>query len=69
MVAVPLEIPFTIPVAEPTVATGVKLLNHVPPGEASLSVMVPPTPTVELPNIAGAAFAVTTKVATLVPTV
>ena len=69
MVAVPPVIPFTSPVADPTVATGVKLLSHVPPGEASLSVIVPPALTIELPDIGGAALAVTIKVATLVPTV
>jgi hypothetical protein len=69
MVAVPTATPVTIPVVEPTVATGVRLLSHVPPGEASLRVIVLPTPTVELPEIGGAALTVNVNVALLVPTV
>jgi hypothetical protein len=48
---VPLETPVTIPV-ELTVAIAVLLLLHVPPVVASVSVDVPPTATVVVPEIA-----------------
>lgn len=39
---VPAAIPFTSPVAEPTVAMAGLLLLHVPPGDALLKVVVKP---------------------------
>ena len=38
MVAMPAEIPVTLPVDEPIVATAVLLLSHAPPDVASLKV-------------------------------
>ena len=51
IVAVPLPIPETIPDKEPTVATELLLLVHVPPGAMLLSVIELPVHTVELPVI------------------
>ena len=51
MVAEPTATPVTIPV-DPTVATPVALLLHVPPDVESERVMVAPLHTVELPEIA-----------------
>jgi hypothetical protein len=49
MVAVPIDMPVTIPVANPTSATEGLLLLQVPPPVASLKVMLPPRHTVALP--------------------
>jgi hypothetical protein len=52
MVAVPVATPVTTPVPEPTVATDVLLLLHVPPEVASLNVLVePPAHTLAVPDI------------------
>ncbi len=51
MVVVPAETPVTIPVDEPMVATAGVLDDHVPPGVASASVVVPVTHTVNVPVI------------------
>lgn len=48
---VPAIRPFTVPVAEPTVATAVLLLLQVPPGVASDKVAVDPIQTDEIPLI------------------
>ena len=65
MVAVPAVMPVTTPEAEPILATLVLLLTHVPPEDASLSVVVPPTHTELAPVIAGTEGApVTDKVLT-----
>jgi hypothetical protein len=67
MVLVPAPTALTRPVPL-TVATGVKLLLHVPPGTASLKLVVVPTHTVVVPSIAvGLAFTVTTLAATQLP--
>jgi len=42
---VPAETPVSTPEPEPTVATAVVLLLHVPPGTALMSVILPPTHT------------------------
>lgn len=56
----PAATPFTVPVNDPTVAIVVLLLLHVPPGVASLSVMLPPVPTVVVPVTGpGTGFTVT----------
>jgi len=53
-----------MPVVEPTLATEILLLSHVPPEVASLSVVVDPTHTAVVPVIDnGNAFTVTTVVA------
>ncbi len=63
IVAVPAEIPVTTPVVLPTVATPGALLVHVPPGVASVNVIVEPTHTADGPAItAGNAFTVITLV-------
>jgi len=57
---VPAAIPLTRPVFEPTVASNVLLLVHVPPPELFVSVVVAPTHTVLAPPIvAGEVFTVT----------
>jgi hypothetical protein len=61
MVVVPAATPVTIPVEEPTVATGETVLAHVPPLVASVKVIEDPTHTVLLPVIAAGA-AVTVSV-------
>lgn len=70
MVALPELTPDTIPVAEPTVATDVLPLLHVPPLTALPSVELPPMHTLDVPVIVpadGAPFTVTTAVAVAVP--
>jgi hypothetical protein len=49
---VPAVTPVTTPVVEPTVATPSEVLLHVPPGEASLRVMLKATQTEEGPVMA-----------------
>ena len=49
MVQVPAEMPDTMPVDEPTVATRVLLLLQCPPAVESDSVRVPPTHTLVVP--------------------
>ena len=62
MIVKPVAAPVTIPLAEPTVATTVLLLAHVPP-PPSLKVIAAPTQTVAGPEIAeGSGFTVTTVV-------
>lgn len=64
IVAVPAAIPFTIPVDEPMVAMVVLLLLHVPPLVASVSVVLPLTQALAVPDIAaGAVSTVSLKVA------
>lgn len=64
-VEVPKEIPVTIPVETPHVATDGLLLLQVTPGVAELNVDVPPTQILSIPVIgAGSAFTVTTAIAT-----
>jgi hypothetical protein len=61
---VPVVIPLTMPEVDPTVATEVVLLVHVPPGVASVSVIVDPAQTlVGPPMAAGVALTVTIVVA------
>ena len=58
-VDVPVAIPFTTPVPEPTVATVVLLLAHIPAGVASLNVVVVAPQIVAVPVItAGNGFTV-----------
>ena len=57
MVEVPVVTPFTIPVAEPMVATLGVLLVHVPPS-ALCNVVEDPTQAVNVPVIAGVGFTV-----------
>ena len=52
IVVVPADTPVTVPEAEPMVATAVLVLLQVPPEVASLNVVVKPTHTVEVPEIA-----------------
>jgi len=62
MMAVPLEIPVTIPLDEPTVATARLLLLHTPPGVPSDKVLVAPTHSWAVPVIpptTGSALTVT----------
>jgi hypothetical protein len=55
----PYATPVTVPVAEPTVATPVLLLNHVPPDVVLASVDVDPSHALNVPVIAaGLAFTV-----------
>ena len=49
MVDVPGEMPMTIPVEEPTVATAVLLLLHCPPDVVSDNVREEPTQTLAVP--------------------
>lgn len=64
ILALPVAIPLTTPVEEPTVATDVVPLLHVPPPVALLRVVEPPTHSSAVPVFApGAALTVT--VATL----
>ena len=53
IVTVPVVNPFTIPLAEPTLALNGMLLVHVPPVIASLRVVVAPRHTPGFPVIAG----------------
>ena len=60
--------PVTVPLMEPTVATDVLALLHVPPVETSLSVILEPAATVKIPESgAGVGLTVNTIVALLVP--
>jgi hypothetical protein len=60
MVAVPPETPVTTPVPEPTVATAVAKVLHVPPVVVVLNEVVAPTHTTVVPVMdAGNAFTVT----------
>jgi hypothetical protein len=52
IVTVPDDIPFTMPLAEPTVATALLLLLHVPPASVLERVAVGPSQTVLAPVIA-----------------
>ena len=64
IIEVPIATPETTPEADPTVATPVLLLLHVPPVTASVSVVVEPVQSVTVPRMAvGVGFTVTTKVA------
>lgn len=64
MIVVPPATPVTTPVVAPTVATDVALLLQVPPGVASLSVVVCPEHTSSVPVMAdGNALTVTTRMA------
>jgi hypothetical protein len=64
-VVVPVVTPVTIPVNDPIVATDVVLLAHVPPIEASVSVIVAPTHTAPGPLIGtGSGLTVTITVLT-----
>ena len=64
MTVVPGATPVTIPVAEPTVATAVLPLNHVPPPVGSNKDVVLPTQTVGIPMMAvGGGVTVTVMVA------
>ncbi len=60
MVAAPSLTPVTIPVVDPTVATAVLLLLHVPPGVASAKAALVPTQTTLAPDIGCMALTVTT---------
>lgn len=63
MVAVPAPAPETMPDEEPTVATPVALLLHVPPVGLQLSVVVDPSHTVVVPVMdPGAVVTVTSRV-------
>jgi hypothetical protein len=63
MYAVPVEMPVTTPLPEPTVAIEVLLLLHMPPGSVLDSVIVLPWQPVDGPSIfAGALFTLTTVV-------
>lgn len=53
MLHVPAVTPDTTPLPEPTVATDVLELVHVPPLTELLSVVVKPVPTVVIPVIGG----------------
>ena len=64
MVAVPALIPVTTADKEPTGATRLLLLDHVPEPEASFNVVVPPTQILFVPVItAGVKFTVMLYVA------
>jgi hypothetical protein len=63
IVAVPPATPVTTPVPVPTIATAVLLLLHVPPPDASLSVVVKPGQTTVVPVI-GETVAFTVTVVT-----
>ncbi len=61
IVVVPFNTPFTVPVEEPTVATVVALLAHVPPVVVFESVVEKPTQTLATPDmVSGRAFTVAT---------
>ena len=64
---VPAETPVTIPEEEPTVATDVLLLSHVPPETASVKVVTVPVKMVVGPLIGASGSTVTVTVAILVP--
>ena len=61
--AVPKEIPVTIPVEAPTVATKALLLVHVPPVTELCNVVVPPTHVVVMPVIGATGLTVMVSVA------
>lgn len=54
ILAVPVLMPVTMPV-EPTVATAILLLLHMPPGTEPVNVVVDPMQTKPLPVIVGVA--------------
>lgn len=56
MVAVPAEMPDTMPDDEPTMARAVLELLHVPPPDASVSRLVTPTQATLLPEIGKTRF-------------
>ena len=61
IIAVETDMPVTTPVPDPTVATAVLPLVHVPPPDASLKAIVDPTQTDGEPVMAnGKGFTVTT---------
>ena len=61
---VPIDTPVTTPVEEPTVANAVLLLLHVPPGVATVNVVVCPTHTLLAPlTDVGGATIVTVRAA------
>ena len=63
MVALPVSFPKTIPEEEPMAAMVGLLLTHVPPGSASVSVLLVPIHTLKLPSIGdGNGFTVTVVV-------
>lgn len=63
MVVVPATTPVTIPVVAPTVAIPVLLLVQLPPGVASVRVVVEPAQVIGIPAIAtGLGFMVTVLV-------
>ena len=62
IVVVPCATPVTTPEETPIVATPVLLLDHVPPGTASVRVVVPPIHKGAIPIIGGAVFTVTINV-------
>jgi hypothetical protein len=63
IVVMPMATPLITPVEEPTVATAVLLLLHVPPDDAEVSVVVLPTHVTAVPVIdAGKGSTVTTVV-------
>ena len=68
MTADPVAIPFTMPVALPTVAFAVALLNQVPPPVEFARFVVPPTHNVPSPVfVATEGVTVSTEVATHPP--
>jgi hypothetical protein len=70
MITVPEDIPVTIPLDAPTLASEGSPLVHMPPGNASLSVTDAPTHTFVGPVMAtGAAITVTVVVVAQPPTV
>ena len=70
MLTLPGAMAVTMPVSDPTVATEVLLLDHVPYGEALLSVELLPTHALAVPDmLPGATFTVIWVVATHAPLV
>jgi hypothetical protein len=69
IIAVPADTPNTTPPVEPTDATSVLLLLHVPPDEVSLNVAVDPEQNPETPLIAPGAEWILTTVVSIQPDV
>ncbi len=67
IVVVPTVIPPTIPVPAPTVPTAGLLLLHVPPGSASVKVIVAPRQTTDKPLIAPGVGVIVTTATELQP--
>ena len=66
----PVATPVSAPVPTPIVAIAGRLLSHVPPGVASVRILVEPTHTLKLPAIgAGNGLTVISRVAGQLPTV